>query len=74
MLQLSAHIAQIIHAPPWAASLVRAFDRVVQALTERRRHAAARRELRWLDERTLHDLGLSHRAAVEWPQARRDAW
>ena len=74
MLQLSARIAQIIRATFRVTSLVSALGRVEEALTERRRRAAIRRELQWLDERTLHDLGLSHRAAAEWPQARRDAW
>jgi len=47
-----------------------AWRRLAAALTEHRRRAAARSELSSLDERTLRDIGLSHRAAAEWPRSR----
>ena len=42
--------------------------RMADAWMQRRRRAAHRRELRSLDEHALRDIGLSHRAAAEWPQ------
>ncbi|WP_339089567.1 DUF1127 domain-containing protein [Variovorax paradoxus] len=50
-----------------------AWRRVADALRKSHRRAAARRELRSIDEHTLRDIGLSHRAAAEWPR-QRDAW
>ena len=56
--------------PRWPAV---AWRRLADALRERHRRAVARRELRAIDERTLQDIGLSHRAAAEWPRPR-DVW
>jgi uncharacterized protein YjiS (DUF1127 family) len=54
----------------WPASARR---RLAAALSEHHRRAVARRELRSIDERTLRDIGLSHRAAAKWPRPR-DVW
>lgn len=51
----------------------RACSCVADALKTSHRRAVARRELRSIDEHTLRDIGLSHRAAAEWPR-QRDAW
>jgi hypothetical protein len=52
--------------------LRRASRRVARALVERHRRAVAYRDLRSLDEYMLRDIGLSHRAASEWWNQRRD--
>jgi uncharacterized protein YjiS (DUF1127 family) len=51
----------------WPAS---AWRHAARAWKESRQRAVARRELRSIDERTLRDIGLSHRAAAEWPCVR----
>ena len=51
----------------------RAWHYLRSALQERHRRAVAWRELRSLDEHTMRDIGLSHRAAAEWPRIR-DEW
>jgi len=47
-----------------------ATHRVARAWRAHRLRAAARRDLRSIDERTLRDIGLSHRAAADWPRVR----
>lgn len=44
--------------------------RIADVWAQRRRRAAHRRDLQSLDEYAFRDIGLSHRAAAEWPQAR----
>ncbi|VTU33055.1 MULTISPECIES: hypothetical protein [unclassified Variovorax] len=51
----------------------RAWRRLSDAWVALHRRALARRDLRSIDERTLRDIGLSHRAAAEWPRIR-DEW
>ena len=62
------------HLPFAVAWFARGWRRVAKALAERRRLGVASRELQSLDEHTLRDIGLSHRAAAQWPLVRHDAW
>ncbi|MGZ5130306.1 MAG: hypothetical protein ACXWIG_05220 [Caldimonas sp.] len=57
--------------------MLRFFHRIAQrargavaTLVERHRSAIAYRDLQLLDERVLRDIGLSHRAAVEFSDFR----
>lgn len=55
-----------------AALLTRLHRSIAHAWDVRRRRAAERRDLKSLDEYGLRDIGLSHRAAADWPQSPRD--
>jgi len=60
-------------SPEWARpsrAPLAVWRRIALLQQERHRRAVARRELRSMDESTLRDLGLSHRAAAEWTHIR----
>jgi len=66
-----SHSPQALRPLVGIAWLTHLRRRIADAMADRRHHAAYRRDLQRLDEHTLRDIGLSHRAAAEWPQARR---
>ena len=67
-----SHATQVMH-PTFGTALLTLLRRsIANAWEERRRRAADRRDLRSLDECALRDIGLSHRAAADWPQSPRD--
>jgi hypothetical protein len=73
MTQLSQSSVGPAHWALMLEGMSRALRRVSQALQERHHRAVSRRELRCMDEYTLRDLGLSHRAAVERPRVRAES-
>jgi hypothetical protein len=52
---------------------LRAWGRISAAFEQMHRRAVAQRELRSIDEATMRDIGLSHRAAAEWWCIREEA-
>lgn len=58
---------QGIHPAGWVALPARLARRAARALAERHRRAIAYRDLQSLDAYMLRDIGLSHRAAAEYP-------
>jgi hypothetical protein len=65
-----AYLSRIFRGLPPSLDLqwpARARRRVLNALEERHRRVVAWRDLRSIDEATLRDIGLSHRAAADRP-------
>jgi hypothetical protein len=75
-IEMFQHLGRFPRAMPFASEAewpVRTWRRVTNAFEERRRRLVAWRELRSMDEHTMRDIGISHRAAAEWPRVR-DVW
>lgn len=60
-------LLQDIHPAGWLALSAHLARSAARVLAERHRRAIAYRDLQTLDSHMLRDLGLSHRAAAEYP-------